>query len=146
MPQVIDFVVADAQASPAALARIADVICLSGESACPSCWTGEALARWPGSLVAVARAGEDGWVVATPGQRPVLLRVRAETAAAQVRGCAAVAYWWIVSGRPLGRLEGSHVVVSGGAGSSPGSDASSSRTPLASGAAVASNPASASER
>lgn len=147
MPQVIDFVIADAQASPAALVRIADVICLAGECACPRSWVSEALRRWPGCLVAVARAGERDCVAAGRGQPPVLLAVRAGSDGDRVLGCAVAAYWWIVSGRSLELLAGSHVVVvSGGAGSVPPSDASSPRTSSASGAAVTSNPARASER
>lgn len=129
MPRVIDFLVANAQASPPTLLRIADAICLAEECACPWCWAGDALVRWPGSLVAVARAGEHGCVTATRGQRPVLLEVRASAAGAQVLGCAAVAYWWIMSRRPLALLAGGYVVmVPGDVGSSPPRDASSPRT------------------
>lgn len=143
MSQVIDFVVADVRASTPAVIRIADVICLAGECADPWRRAGDMLARWPGSLVAVVCADDRGCVVAARGQPPVLLRIPAD----QILGCAAVAYWWIVSGRPLALLAGGHVAaVPGGSGSSPSSDASSRRTSSASGAAVASNPARASER
>lgn len=123
MSQAIDFVIADAQASPPALVRIADVICLAGECACPWSWVRDALLRWPGCLVAVARAGDRGCVAAARGQPPVLLLIRGEVGADQVLGCAAVVYWLVVS-----------------------SAANSPRTSSASGAPVASNPARASER
>lgn len=144
MPVAIDFVAAEAQASPPALLRIADAIYLVGECACPRCWAGDTLARWPGCLLAVAYAGPGRCVAATRGQSPVLLRVRSGDAGDQVLGCAALAYWWTVSGRSLTLLGNRYVVVVPGGGDSPSSsDASSPRTSSASGAAVVSNPASA---
>lgn len=147
MPVAIDFVAAEAGASPSALLRLADAIYLTRDCDCPRCWAGDALARWPGCLVTVARAGPGGCVAATRGQAPVLLRVRPGDAGDQVLRCAALAYWWTVSGRPLALLADRYVAALPCGGDSPSSsDASSPRTSSASGAAVASNPASAAVR
>ncbi len=109
----VDFVAVDARSSPPALLRIADIVFLSGACACPRQWVGDALARWSGSLVAAAAAGAGrrDCVVRTRGQAPVLFRVRAEDPECPVLACAAVAYWWAVSGRTLAELASRRIVL-----------------------------------
>lgn len=102
--QVIDFVVADARVDSPRDLRIADVIWLSGDCACPRCWVGDALVRWPGSLVVAARAGEHGCVAGARGQGQVLFVARPGTAWCPVLECASFAYWWVGSGWSLASL------------------------------------------
>ncbi|MGH3171726.1 MAG: hypothetical protein ACRDN0_38435 [Trebonia sp.] len=109
MTQVIDFVIADVGLSPLRMLRIADVVCRTSGCACPGRWVSEALTRWPGSLVAVARAGDHACVAGARGQEPVTVRVCVGDAESPVLSCASVAYWWTVSGRPLTALAGSRV-------------------------------------
>lgn len=149
MPRVIDFVVAGLRSSRPAQLRLADAIYLADDSSCPRCSVIDTLARWPGSLVAVARAGPRGCVAATRGQPPVPLAVRPEAVPGQLMACAVVAYLWAVTGRPLAQLTGSRVVMDGYVVVVSGvlsSEASSPRTSSASGACVSSKPDSAPAR
>lgn len=100
MTLLVDFVAADALASPPGLLRIADVIYLAARCDCPERWAGEALIRWPGCLLTAARAREDLCVIAVRGQAPVWLGVRERNLECPVLACAAVVYWRTVSGRP----------------------------------------------
>lgn len=104
MRRIIDLIVADARTSAPAVLRSADVVLLDSECECPQRWPGDALARWPGSLIAAAYASGGSCVVMARGQEPVIFRVSAGGGPCSVLGCALTAYWWTVSGRPLAEL------------------------------------------
>lgn len=111
MTGAVDFVAAEARAGTPAALRIADVVFRADQCECPRRWLGDALARWPGSLMAAARSGRRDCLIMVRGQAPLLFRVRVGGREGPVLACAAVAYWWTVSGRPPAELAGRRFAV-----------------------------------